>query len=64
MFYIVSCKYLMPFITCPSRGGGNPALNYPIGMTQIEKAWALTVRRSSKAVYGWIPASAGTTHHW
>jgi len=54
----------MPFITCPSRGGGNPALNYPIGMTQIEKAWALTVRRSSKAVYGWIPASAGTTHHW
>jgi len=46
---------------CRSRGGGNPALDNPVGMTQNVKANTVLSAALPELFMGWIPASAGTT---
>jgi hypothetical protein len=46
---------------CRSRGGGNPALDNPVGITLDVEASIVLSAAFPKLFLGWIPASAGTT---
>jgi hypothetical protein len=48
---------------CRSRGGGNPALDNPVGMTPNIEANTILSAALPELFLSWIPASAGTTRH-